>query len=518
MQENNIESKEQSKFSEFITDKKKIIICTASVLVIVLAATMGYMFSVKDKVASWNNKIYSGISIYGVDLSGQTAEEAKTTLESQLITKINNKIINVNVGEQNFQLSYNDINSLIDVDATVKEALAYGKDASLFEKNSMIKKGVNHEMETVLVYDENKIIEFANHINDAVKVEPIDAAISISAGAISITNETIGKKINVEALVDKIKESISPEGSEEVIVVELEDSVPRVTAAELQKIDGILSSFSGSYVNSAAGRVTNMKIATNSVNGTLLMPGDEFSYNKAIGETTAENGYQQAGAYVSGEVVQEYGGGVCHISTTLYRAVMRANLKSSLRYNHSMMVSYAEPSLDATVYEGDIDYRFVNTYDFPIYIEGYMTSNSIVFNIYGNKEGFGTNTYDLVNEVIEKIDYTTEYVNDATLAEGSKVTTVNGMPGYRSQAYLVTYSNGVEVSREFISSDYYAQMNTVVKVGAKKANTTTTESNNNSASTESINNNTNNSQANGGNESSENSGNNQTNTTENQNN
>ena len=382
----------------------------------------------------------------------------------------------------------------------------------------MIKKGVNHEMETVLVYDENKIIEFANHINDAVKVEPIDAAISISAGAISITNETIGKKINVEELVDKIKESISPEESEEVIVVELEDSVPRVTAAELQKIDGILSSFSGSYVNSADGRVTNMKIATNSVNGTLLMPGDEFSYNKAIGETTAENGYQQAGAYVSGEVVQEYGGGVCHISTTLYRAVMRANLKSSLRYNHSMMVSYAEPSLDATVYEGDIDYRFVNTYDFPIYIEGYMTSNSIVFNIYGNKEGFGTNTYDLVNEVIEKIDYTTEYVNDATLAEGSKVTTVNGMPGYRSQAYLVTYSNGVEVSREFISSDYYAPMNTVVKVGTKKANTTTIESNSNSASTESINNNTNNSQANGGNESSENSGNNQTNTAENQNN
>ena len=162
MQENNIESKEQSKFSEFITDKKKIIICTASVLVIVLAATMGYMFSVKDKVVSWNNKIYSGISIYGVDLSGQTAEEAKTTLESQLITKINNKIINVNVGEQNLQLSYNDRNSLIDVDATVEEALAYGKDASLFEKNSMIKKGVNHEMETVLVYDENKIIPGRN--------------------------------------------------------------------------------------------------------------------------------------------------------------------------------------------------------------------------------------------------------------------------------------------------------------------------------------------------------------------
>ena len=225
-------------------------------------------------------------------------------------------------------------------------------------------------------------------------------------------------------------------------------------------------------MNNATGRVNNMKIATNSVNGTLLMPGEEFSYNKAIGQTTPENGYQQAGAYVAGEVVQEYGGGVCNISTILYRAAMRANLKSSLRYNHSMMVSYAEPSLDATVYEGEIDYRFVNTYDFPIYIEGYMTSNTIVFNIYGNKESFGNNTYELVNEVIEKLDYTTEYVNDNTLAEGSRVTTVNGMAGYRSKAYLVTYSNGVEVSREFISSDYYAPMNTVVKVGTKKPTTT----------------------------------------------
>ena len=207
MQENNIESKDQSKFSEFITDKRKIIICTASVLVIILAATIGYIFSIKTKVASWDNRIYSGVSIYGVDLSGQTAEEAKTTLESQLMTQINNKVIDVMVGEQNFQLSYNDIDSLIDVDG-IEEALAYGKDASLFEKNSMIKNGVNHQMKTVLVYDESKIIEFANEINNSVKIEPKDATINISAGAISISNETVGKKIDVDALVNKIKESI----------------------------------------------------------------------------------------------------------------------------------------------------------------------------------------------------------------------------------------------------------------------------------------------------------------------
>ncbi|MCQ2968728.1 MAG: VanW family protein [Clostridium sp.] len=472
MQENNIESKEKNKFIGFVMDKKKIAIFIASVLVIIVGGGTGFLFSVKNNVDSWNNKIYSGISTYGVDLSGQTYEEAKSTLESQLITQINNKLIKVRVGEQEFQLSYNDINSSIDVESIVQEALSYKKDANLFEKVLIIKNGVNHELKTSLTYDEGKISEFSNSINDSVKVEPTNATININSGAISITNETIGKKINVETLADKIKESISPDNLEgEAIVAELEESAPRVTAGELQKINGVVASFSGSYVNSAVGRVTNMKIATNSVNGTLLMPGDEFSYNKTIGETTPENGYKEAGAYVAGEVVQEYGGGVCHISTSLYRAAMRANLKSSLRYNHSMMVSYSEPSLDATVYEGDIDYRFINTYDFPVYIEGYMTSDSIVFNIYGNKEAFGSNTYELVNEVTEKLDYTTEYINDATIAEGSRVTTVSGMPGYRSKAYLVTYSNGAEVGRELISTDYYAPMNTIVKVGVKKATT-----------------------------------------------
>ena len=148
---------------------------------------------------------------------------------------------------------------------------------------------------------------------------------------------------------------------------------------------------------------------------------------------------------------------------------MRANLKSSLRYNHSMMVGYSEASLDATVAEGDIDYRFINTYDFPIYIEGYMTGSTIVFNIYGNVEGMAGKTYELVNEVIDKYDYTTEYVDDPTLAEGQQVTKSGGAAGYKSNGYLVTYENGVEVNRELVSTDIYQPMNAVVLRGTKKA-------------------------------------------------
>ena len=147
---------------------------------------------------------------------------------------------------------------------------------------------------------------------------------------------------------------------------------------------------------------------------------------------------------------------------------MRANIRSTIRYNHSMMVGYSQPSLDATVFEGDIDYRFVNTYNSPIYIEGYMSGSSIGFNVYGNTSEKGNKTYELVNNVIEKYDYTTEYVDDPTLQEGQTRTKLNGAAGYKSQGYLVTYENGVEVNRELISTDVYQPMNAIVLRGTKK--------------------------------------------------
>ncbi len=106
------------------------------------------------------------------------------------------------------------------------------------------------------------------------------------------------------------------------------------------------------------GRVKNMQIATQIVNGTIVMPGEEFSYNELIGDTTPDKGYEKANTYVGNEIVPDYGGGICQISTTLYRAAMRANLRSTERMNHSLTVSYSEPGLDATVANGVIDYKF----------------------------------------------------------------------------------------------------------------------------------------------------------------
>jgi vancomycin resistance protein YoaR len=454
----------------FNGNKKKII--ASLVVVITLVATLGYIFQVKNTVAKWESKIYPGVNVYGIDLGGKTKEEAVEILKNQLATSILDKVITVTVGDKKFELKYSDIEPTINIEKTVEEALAFGKKLGMFDKNSSIKRGVDHTVETEMDFNEEGLKTFEGKVNDAVEIKAVDAQINVGYGGISVTPEKLGKKIDIDELHSKLIAAINPNPEDLVnITMELKDYSPKVTSEQLNKINGIISSFSSTYNNTGDGRVTNMKLAAQYINGTLLMPGDEFSYNKTIGQTTAERGFAEANTYVGSEIVPNYGGGVCQISTSLYRAAMRANLKSTLRYNHSMMVSYAEPSLDATVFEGDIDYRFINTYDFPIYIEGAMSGSYITFNIYGNKEGMGGKTYELVNEIIEKYDYKTEYVDDNTLEQGKQITKINGAVGYKSNGYLVTYENGVEVNRELVSTDIYQPMNSVVLRGTKKVET-----------------------------------------------
>ena len=463
------EKANEDKLKKTMFKNKKLIIIISTIIVLIAGGTFGYFMNVKSEVDSWADKIYPGVYAYGIDLSGKTKEEAVNILNEQLISLIGNKIITVTVGDKTFELKYSDISPSVSADETVEEALNYGKDNKMFEKKKIIKNGVNYNVDTVLSYDEEKVKEFANSVNDQVKVDAIDAKISISGSNISITPEVTGKHIDIYDLCNKIKEIIAPDPEKvETVSVDLQDYSPSITSADLSKITGVMSSYSSTFGASDTGRVENLRISTGYINGTLLMPGEEFSYNNTIGPTTPERGYKEANTYVGSKIVPGYGGGVCQVSSALYRAVIQANIRSTERRNHSMTVSYAKPGLDATVAAGYIDYKFVNTYDFPIYIQGYLSGNKVVFNVWGNKEAMGGRTYELVNEILETYTYGTEEVQDSTLPEGTRVVTSSGANGYKASGYLITYENGVQVNKELISTDVYSTRNQVVSVGTKK--------------------------------------------------
>jgi vancomycin resistance protein YoaR len=147
---------------------------------------------------------------------------------------------------------------------------------------------------------------------------------------------------------------------------------------------------------------------------------------------------------------------------------MEANLRSTERYNHSMLPGYSLPGLDATVVWGVLDYKFKNNYDFPVYVEAYTSNRNLVFNIYGSKEGMAGKTYKLIAETTETLQPTVTTKEDATLDEGTTQWEKNPVVGYKAKSYLITYENGKEINRENVSSDKYTKVDGVVKKGTKK--------------------------------------------------
>lgn len=456
---------------------KNTLIAAGVISALVIIGIIGYFFSVNKRVVAWEDKVYPEVYVYGVNIGGLNKDEAISVLNENLPQLIMDKKLKVVVGDKSLELSYNELNPTYNTEDIANEALAYGKDKGLLSKNSLIKgNDTIINLEANISFDEEALIAFENKVLEEFNVEPKNADIVINSGNITVTPEVSGKTIDKEELHNKLIENINGDPSDEVeLTFELVEEEATIKAEDLNKITGVISSYSSKYSNTGDGRVKNMEIAAGIINGTIVMPGEEFSYNSLIGDTTPEKGYEKANTYVGNEIVPDYGGGICQVSTTLYRAVMRANIRSTERTNHSLTVSYSEPGLDATVANPYLDYKFVNTYDFPIYIQGYVSGGVVNFSIYGNVEAMGNKTYDLVNEVLEKYDPEVKYEDDSTMEEGTEKVVSYGMTGYKANSYLVTYENGVEVDRELISTDVYMTTDTVIKKGTKKKEETKTE-------------------------------------------
>nr|WP_243428907.1 VanW family protein [Clostridium botulinum] len=399
-----------------------------------------------------------------------TKEEAREKLAQELQGKIGDKKAIIKIDGSEFELLYSDISPVYDLDNVVDEAINFGKNHSSLKKYSYIKnKGEEkHEIDLKLSYDEEKLKTYEESIKDKVQTEPKNATLSINGKSFSVVDEVVGKSINMDEFDKKLKEAITGHINEEIIVsMDLEMVQPKITSKDLSKINGIIGSYSSNYGASSEGRSTNIDISTKAINGVVLMPGDVFSFNEVVGPRTVERGYKEAATYVGNKVEPGIGGGICQVSTALYRAVMHANIRSVERRNHSMSVGYAKPGLDATVSYGDIDYKFKNTYDSPIYIEGNTYNKVMTYNIYGDVSALGGKTYDMVNEITQTIEPTVKVVEDATLPEGQEVTESGGMTGYKVNSYQLTYENGVQINKELISTDYYTAVDIVVKKGTQ---------------------------------------------------
>ena len=281
----------------------------------------------------------------------------------------------------------------------------------------------------------------------------------------------------VDFNVEEAKAMIEAEDKEEY-TIKLTITKPKVTVNDIgtEAFPDKLGTFTTRYDARDKDRTTNLIIACQKLNNQVVLAGDTFSYNKTLGERTIAAGYKNAKVYENGQVVDGIGGGICQISSTLYNAVVDANLSIVERRNHQFVTSYVAAGKDATVVYGMTDFKFKNTRKYPIKIIATAQNGIATISIYGNKEEV---EYDVTLEVkqLSTIPTTTKYVEDSSLPVGTEKVKQAGANGVKTETYLVKSLNGKVVSREVISRDTYNAMQRIVLKGTKgatKSNTTTT--------------------------------------------
>lgn len=272
-----------------------------------------------------------------------------------------------------------------------------------------------------------------------------------------------GVDFDIEAAKEMLKED------KEEYVIDLKITIPEITTNKIgsEAFPDMLSTFSTKYDASNAPRTTNLKLAMNKLNGVVVAPGETFSYNKTLGKRTAEAGYREAGGYAGGKVVQTLAGGICQISSTLYDAVVYANLEIVERHNHMFLAGYVGAGKDATVVYGAYDFKFKNTRKYPVMIKTSIGSGIAKIDIFGIKEDTEY-TVEISTKVLSYTPFKVIYENDNSLAAGQQKVTQNGMNGCKSITYKILKLNGKQVSSTVLSSDTYDPMNKIIKVGPNK--------------------------------------------------
>lgn len=329
------------------------------------------------------------------------------------------------------------------------------------DAKELVKNSENQVIEIPVVSKKADSINM-DKIYEEIHTEPKDAYYELDP--LTIYPEVNG--VDLEIGLEEAKKQIESEDKNEYQFT-LKITPPEKTVKSFGKeaFPYLASSFSTRYNAGDVNRTNNLAIAAGKINGYVLMPGEVFSFNKIVGKRTVEEGYRDAKIYADGGVVDGLAGGICQISSTLYNAVLLANLEIVERRNHSFTTSYLPAGRDATVVYGKIDFQFKNSRSYPIKIEAGVSGGVAVFSIYAVSSEENEYEIKILPSITQSIPYTTQYVPDATLLPGQQVVSQAGHAGYKVTTYKETRQNGNVISRELLSNDTYTPMRAIVRVG-----------------------------------------------------
>ncbi len=421
-----------------------------------------------DKIGKSENIFINNYNILFALISNKNIEVEMTLNED--IAKQNIEDMNVNIPDGVIESSY----SVDDDELTITK----GKSGVKINSEKFLKQ-IKEKLQDIKTTDITIEIPVVNTNPEPINIEKIHEEICKEPQDAYFTKEPFAVYPEVNGINFDLEEAKKIlEEEKEAYIIKLTITKPKITLDKIgpEAFPEKLATFSTRYDVSDKDRTTNLELASEKINGTVVLSGDVFSYNKTVGARTAGAGYKNAKIYESGKVVDGLGGGICQISSTLYNAVLLANLEIVERRNHQFTTSYIEAGRDATVVYGSTDFKFKNTRKYPIRLVATAKNGIATVSVYGIKEETEY-TFKFDVKKVATIPYKTEYIDDNTLPTGTEQVVQKGANGLKTETYIIKMLNGKNVSTKLLSKDTYSAMTRIVKRGIGPTKETPSTSN-----------------------------------------
>lgn len=455
--------------------KKRILKSLA--LLAVSGAIIGSAYHVVAKTSV--QTIYEGVYLDGLNVGGMTKEAAIEAYE-EYMEGMENIDLTIQTPLVSYSIKMQEIDVTVSAEDAVEQAYNYGRQGNVLSRFKQIKS--LEQEEVVLVpkkqFNKEKLEEKLESEADTLVKLPKNATIKRENDEFIIYEGRSGQEIDMEATIKNIEAALEEEWTQETVKVQavVEEKEPEYTAEDFQLIDSVLGQFATEYSLGNEERNQNIATGTVKINGTVLMPGEQFSVNETLSPFTEENGYANAGQYVDNKLVDGIGGGVCQVSTTLYNAVLFSELQVDERYPHSLTVGYVPLSRDAAIAGDYMDFKFTNDTEYPIYIEGYAADGVISFAVYGHDTRPENRTIEFETKTIETYEPgDPEEEEDSTLAPGTRIVDQGAYTGYYTELWKYIYEDGELVDSVKVNGSNYEAEPAKVRVGPAVTVEPTTE-------------------------------------------
>ena len=423
--------------------------------------------SLVDAVDIYRNrgKILPGVSAFGVELEGLTKEEAREILRPIAAKIIDSPRILVFEDKEFKFIPHKELDAFIDLNRVVEDTYAIARTGNIFKriKDRIVVWRKGYEVPFRAEFNLQKFEDFQNRIISRINRSPGDAYVEGNR----LIESRIGVKLDAEKFKEKINKTLINLDDEKYIlnipVITVEPKITTQNILTELAINGELGRYSTSLENKEENTIYNIRLASEVINGILVKPQEIFSFNKYVGPAEKADGYKEGTIIANGVFVNGYGGGICQVSSTLYNAVLLANLPIVERYNHSVYgeaTKYVPLGQDAAIFYGFKDLKFKNNSDHVIVIFSKVFRDTIQVNIFGGNED--KVEVEIISKDKKVIDYQIIREKDSKLEAGQERVVQEGVPGYQIKTYRIVRKDGEE-KIEFLAEDTYKSVPMIIR-------------------------------------------------------